>query len=76
MTTALRAWIWRGAASGTLATAAIVTSLAARPSAETVARTPTYTRDIAPIFQEIAAGRYSRYSTGMRSVVRDIFERA
>ena len=31
---------------------------------------------IAPMFVEIAAGRYGRYSTGLRSVVRDIFERA
>jgi hypothetical protein len=31
---------------------------------------------VAPMLAEIGAGRYARYSAGIRSVVRDIFERA
>ena len=30
---------------------------------------------VGPVLHEVAAGRYARYSTGLRSVVRDIFER-
>ncbi len=32
-------------------------------------------RRVTPVLNEIAAGRYRRYSTGFRSIVRDIFER-
>ena len=31
---------------------------------------------IGPMMSEIAAGRYARYSTGLRSIVRDFFERS
>lgn len=32
-------------------------------------------RRVAPVLAELGAGRYARYSTGLRSVVRDLFER-
>src|SRR5437764_13594082 len=47
----IRAWMSRGIASGALAAAALFSVSLSTPSAET-AKTPTFTRDIAPIFQE------------------------
>jgi len=52
MTAVLRMWMWRGVAAGALALGATALVPGSTVTAADTARTPTFTRDVAPIFQE------------------------